>query len=210
MVRYDMTQDVPQEGNGSSYLEPGIYENIVLSDVVYKETDNGNKFIAFYFKDENGNTVPKTEWEPREGDNVESKVNNQLARIKHIAVNSGILSKEEFVFKAENFEQFAKQVEQKLKSKQNEWDNHKLRIKVVYDFNNYATLPSYTKFDWLESMDVPKDQSKIKILPIDKMERDEPDQEPQTSSNPFNNSQEQGDSDTVQEEDTQGDSNAPF
>lgn len=209
MARFDMTPDVPQEGNGSSYLEPGIYENIVLSDVVYKETDNGNKFIAFYFKDENGNTVPKTEWEPREGDNIETKVNNQLARIKHIAVNSGIMSKDEFVFKAENFEQLAKQVEEKLRAKKDKWDSHKLRIKVVYDFNNYTTLPSYTKFAWLESMDVPKDQSKVKILPIDKMERDVPDEEPQSNGNPFKDSQEQGESDNNETPQTET-ANVPF
>lgn len=205
MALYDMTQDVPQEGNGSAYLEPGIYENIVLTDVLYNESRNGNKFLAFYFSDENGNQVPKTEWEPR-GENLESKVSNQLARIKHIAVNSGILSKDEFVFKADDFEQFAKQVVDKLKSKQDQWEKHKLRIKVVYDFNDYSTLPSYVRHSWLESMDIPSEQSKIKILPaIDKMERERPDTSSGQSSspNPFeeeSNTQEQGDSETTDED----------
>jgi len=197
-----MTKDVQKEGNGSAYLEAGIHENIVLSDVSYNESRNGNKFLAFYFSDENGNQVPKTEWEPN-GENQESKVNKQLARIKHIAVNSGILSEDEFVFKAEDFESFAKQVVEKLKSKQDQWKDHKLRVKVVYDFNNYTTLPSYAKFDWLENMNIPADQSKIKILPIDKMERDKPDST-QTSSNPFDsNTQEQGKS-------SKTDENVPF
>lgn len=205
MPLYNMTKDVPTEGNGSAYLEPGIYENIVLKDVVYNESRNGNKFMAFYFADENGNQVPKTEWEPN-GENQESKVENQLTRIKHIAVNSGILSEDEFVFKADNFEQFAKQVVEKLKAKQDQWDKHKLRIKVIYDSRNYTTLPSYVKFSWLESMDIPSEQSKIKILPgLDKMEREQPDSDGSSgNTNPFsNNTQEQGTAEA-------GDDNAPF
>lgn len=190
MALYDMNKKVPKEGNGSAYLEPGIYENIVLKDVVATQSPNGNPFLAFYFSDENGNVVPKTEWQPN-GDNVETKVENQMKRVKHIAVNSGLLTEEEFIFQAEDFEDFTKKIEEKLKSKKDKWNDCKLRIKVVYDWNNYTTLPNYTKYTWLENMQIPREQSKIKILGIDKMERDVPDTTADTSQqSPFNDSDE--------------------
>ena len=211
-MAYTMNKDIPVEGNGSAFLDAGIHENIKLTDVKYDESRNGNKFIAFYFQDGNGNQVPKTEWEPKgEGEDLERKQANVMQRLKHIAVNSGILSEDEFQFSVDSFEELGKKVEELLKSKKDQWDKNKLRIKVVYDNNNYTTLPRYTKFACLENMNkIPSEQSKIKILPaIDKMKRDEADNEPQVNTNPFDNAQEQSDQQKSKDDEAH-EANVPF
>jgi len=45
----------------------------------------------------------------------------------------------------------------------------KLRVKTVYSYNNYVSLPKYVPF--LEDMEVEK--TKLNITSFDKMERDE-------------------------------------
>jgi len=184
---YTMDKNIPVEGDGSSFMDAGIHENITLSKVEYNTSKNGNQFIAFYFKDANGNQVSKTEWEPKkrdDNDDISKKQENVMSRIKHICVNSKLLTEDEFTFKVNSFEELAKKVVELLESKKDKWDTTKLRVKVIYDDNNYTTLPRYTKFVWLENMEIPKDQSKIKKLPLDKFEREEADKEPDVA-NPY-------------------------
>lgn len=192
MPKFDSTK-ASGEWNGSSYLEAGIYDNLTLTEIRVDKSKNGNNFIAFYFSDPNNNTVPKTEWEPKgEGEELERKEMNIMERINHIAINSGLFTHEEFVIQADSFSDYIRKVKEKFETKKDKWPQTKLRIKVVYDDNDYTTLPRYTKYTWLESMDIPKEQSKIKIIPnIDKMNRSNvsPDTNVPQQSNPFESGQ---------------------
>ena len=62
----------------------------------------------------------------------------------------------------------------------------KIRIKVVYNKSGYTTLPNYAQYTFVESMDIPTDKSKIRILSIDTMERPQADKEV-VVNNPFLN-----------------------
>ncbi len=176
---YEINDTNELKDQGGSFVDAGIIENLELARVESKESKNGNKFLAFYFKDLSGSEVPKTEWAPKDEDPVKlkGKINKQMTRIHHMLVASGILTKEELTIKASSFEDFGAQLVKVIGEKA---QGIKLRAKVVYDNNNFTTLPNYTKYIWIEPMTVSKEESKIRILSIDKMERVQPDAEKPT------------------------------
>ena len=203
MALYKMTKDLKGSFDGTPYLDSGIHENCELHRVEYGKSDKGNEFIAFYFKDIAGSQVSKTEWPVRmpeslanlspeayekdtssEKNMYESMVTNQMARIKHICVDSGFVEEDKFEFEANDFETFAQSI---IKLLGDSFKNKKVRIKVIYDRNNFTSLPSYTRYVWIESMEVSKEDSKMRILSIDKMSRTQPDQE-RDNPNPFDSS----------------------
>jgi len=199
MALYKMDKDLKGSFDGTPYMDSGIHENVEMDRVEYGKSDKGNEFIAFYFKDASGAQVSKTEWPVREPDYdkvdneedreklknmYESMVTNQMARIKHICVDSGYVENDKFVFEADTFEKFAKSIIDILNDS---YKGKKVRIKVVYDRNNFTSLPSYTRYVWIEPMSISSEESKMRILSIDKMERTRPDREP-VDSNPFDNS----------------------
>jgi len=200
---YKMTEDLHGNFDGTPYMDSGIHANCELTKVEYGKSEKGNEFLAFYFEDPSGAQVSKTEWPVRmpevltklspeeyakdnssEKNMYESMITNQMARIKHICVDSGIVDNDKFTFEAETFKDFAESVVNII-GKNNE--GKKVRIKVVYDRNNFTSLPSYTRYVWIESMDVSDEESKIRILSIDKMQRTQSDREVD-SPNPFDNS----------------------
>ena len=180
MSIYKMTDDVLADVQGQSWMDVGINDNTELTEIVSETSKNGNHFLAFYFQNERGEKASKTEWEVRNDKALEemdekeksaymSKVKNQMARVSMIARQ--FIDKSELLFEAKSFKEFADTIKQKLEGK---FQGIKLRIKIVYDYNDWATLPSYVKYPWIERMDeVPdREKSKIKILSgIDKMEK---------------------------------------
>lgn len=193
---YKMTEDVLVEVKGQSWMDVGIHENVELVDIVSDTSSNGNHFLAFYFENEKGERASKTEWEVKakvpyeqmdsdERDAYISKINNQMARVSLIARQ--FVDKSELIFEAPSFKLFADTIKAKLDGKT---AGIKLRIKIVFDYNDWATLPSYVKYPWIEKMsEFPKEKSKIKILDnIDKMHKsqDTPDKL-EVESNPFEN-----------------------
>jgi hypothetical protein len=184
MSLYNLNSTTKIEEKGGNFIEAGIKENLSFSRVVHSESPNGNKFLAFYFKDLSGAEVPKTEWEPKGNteDEISEKVKKQMKRINHMLVDSGILKEEYLNIKADSFADFAKQLVVIIDTKGNK--DVKFRAKVVYDDNNFTTLPAYTKYKFIEPMSVPVEKSKLRVLGIDKMERVRPDVTPGTS-NPF-------------------------
>jgi hypothetical protein len=73
--------------------------------------------------------------------------------------------------KGNSFEEFALNT---IKALGDSYKGVKVRIKVIYDKRNFTALPSYTNYDWIELMSVPKELSKIKILAKDKMAKSAP------------------------------------
>lgn len=180
---YNMTKDLQSEASESGFMDVGIHENVELVKVEYNETST-NEFLAFYFVNPAGETLSHTEWKPRVSDpqKLEAAVINQMKRIKQIVTK--FVPAEEFEFKASSFKEFANNV---IKILGNRYVGKKVRIKVVYS-GRFTSLPSYTKFQFIESMDVPKEKSKIKILSIDKLSRDEQEVSPDIidkTANPF-------------------------
>ena len=179
----DNTNELKDQGG--SFVDAGIIENLELDRIESKESKNGNKFFVFTFKDLSGSEVPKTEWQPKAGDDpsvLKGKINKQMTRIHHMLVASGILTNEELNIKAESFEDFGAQLIRVVGDKAK---GVKIRAKVVYDDNNFTTLPNYTKYIWIEPMTIVKEESKIRVLSIDKMERVQPDSEEKSKANPF-------------------------
>jgi len=203
MALYKMTKDLRGSFDATPYLDAGIHENCKLDRVEYGKSDKGNEFVAFYFKNPSGSQVSKTEWPVRlpepltklspeayaadtssEKNMYESMIANQMARIKHICVDSGFVSEDSFTFEVNTFEEFAKAIISLLGES---YKDKLVRIKVIYDRNNFTSLPSYTRYVWIEPMTVSIEESKMRILSIDKMERVHADNEANTP-NPFANS----------------------
>jgi hypothetical protein len=166
---YNVTKELQSEGSESSFMDVGIHENVKMTNVEYGITDKGNEFLAFYFVNETGEQLSHTEWKPSanlEAQKLESAVINQMKRIKQIVTK--FVPESEFVFVARSFKEFAESVVRVLGKR---YEGKRVRIKVVYS-GKYTSLPSYTKFQFIESMDIPKEKSKIKILSLDKMSRE--------------------------------------
>jgi hypothetical protein len=154
-----------------AYLDGGIHEDALFVGVRKEKSTNGNLFIEFEFSKE-GSKLTHTEWEPNknEGQSDEdfnSKANNQVARI--LQIMGVFYSKEELQnFTFETFDTLYSWV----KSLMDVVDKtKKLRIKAVYGQSGFTSLPKYAKYTFIESMDIPKDKSKIKELAIDTFKR---------------------------------------
>ena len=123
--------------------------------------------LKFTFEDSNGAQVSHFEW-PIDGDDdeaIKKKAVNQAKRIKHIM--SKFLAPDTQFPAADSFEKLATIVVSMMKAKK----DIKVRLKTVYNYNNFVALPKYVPF--IETMDVAS--SKLKINDIDKMVKEEPD-----------------------------------
>ena len=171
---YKVSKDLQVGGSGNSYISPGIHEDIVLTNVEYRVSEKGNEFLAFYFENEIGEKLPHTEWQVRFGENMdekekeayESKVVNQMRRVQRIV--TAFIPDDEFDFEVDTFKDFA---ENTVKILGDRYKDKKVRLKVVYDNRNFASIPTYTRYPWIESMEVPVEKSKIRKLSIDRWER---------------------------------------
>lgn len=190
MSNYNVTATIPHEEVSARFMDAGIHDNVEMTKLEFGISPNGNKFLAFYFKNENGEIGSHTEWEPTNADpakNAEKEL-NQISRVKQIA--RCFITNEEFVFSAVNFEDFAKQVIARLQPR---IAGVKLRTKFVYSNGNFTSLPTYWKFRFIERMDnnnyygdKKSDKTSIRILTgMDKMSKVTPDQIANVTPNPF-------------------------
>jgi len=185
MSIYALTKDlINVEQKSRSFMNVGVHTNITLTEVVCETSKNGNPFLAFYFENEKGERASKTEWEvnankPLETMNADekaayiTKVNNQMGRIAAIA--KCFISEEALLgINVADFTGFINRIKELLANKT---QGIKLRIKIVYDYNDWATLPSYLKYPWIERMDlVPDDKTRMEIIDgIDKVVKSKPD-----------------------------------
>jgi len=188
-IDYNITADFDSESSGTNFMDVGIHENVELTRIVYSTTENGNQFLAFYFKDENGAELSHTEWEPKDKDmdlvKLQSKTQNQMKRVHHIMTK--YISKDEAKLKVNSFKEFAESVISKLA---NNFEGVKVRIKVIYSWNDFTSLPKYTPF--IENMSISKEDSKLKISSIDKMSKDKKDRDVSTVVDVFATSDESG------------------
>ena len=105
---------------------------------------------------------------PKPGESVDEcvtrRVNQMLVRIKHIATK--FIPENQFVVGGNNFGELIDSVVKMLAP--NTYAGKKVRLKVVYSYNDYCSLPNFAPF--IETMDT--DPSGLKINPnYDKMEK---------------------------------------
>lgn len=152
----------------ASFIDVGIHENIEVEGVRYAVSENGNKFIAISYVDENGNKLTKTEWEPKgqDVDAVAKKVASQMERFTQFLYT---FIPDTTKFTATSFEDFANKFMLALGDR---YKGVKIRLKVVYDRKNWTSTPDYGKYRWIEPMTISKDASKIRELTIDKFKKE--------------------------------------
>ena len=99
-------------------------------------------------------------------EDLQKKEDTQFSRMMQILLC--FYKDEELIFNATSFEGWAEEVANYL----NRADKSKLlRMKVVYNNKNYTTLPTYAKYTFIEPMSIPKEESSIIELGIDKFTR---------------------------------------
>jgi hypothetical protein len=177
---YNVNKNIDSEGRSANFIDVGIHDNVELKGIEYKVSpEAGNEFMVFHFE-KDGKQLSHTEWKPKDQDpeKLENKTNNQIKRVKHIVTK--FISEDLYVFEVADFKSFCLQT---IKLLGNAYVGKKVRVKVVYSFNNFTSLPNYVPF--IEKMEVPKEKSQLEILSIDKMTKERADVEPTVQTNPF-------------------------
>lgn len=154
------------------YIPVGINENVKLKSARTETSPNGNVFLEITFE-KDGATLTQTEWKPTLGgfvtteEQLQDREDRQFSRmlqILHCYYADELLN-----FTGSSFEEFAQWVTLLLNSADK---NKLLRVKVVYNNKGYTTLPGYSKYTFIEPMELPEGKSSaIAILGIDNMQK---------------------------------------
>lgn len=154
------------------YIPVGIQENVKLKSARTETSINGNVFLEIVFE-KDGATLTQTEWKPTMGGFVtteemlqerEDRQFSRMLQILHCFYSDEVLN-----FTGSSFEEFANWVCTLLNSADK---NKALRVKVVYNNKGYTTLPGYSKYTFIEPMELPEGQtSAISILGIDNLQK---------------------------------------
>tara|TARA_R110000744_G_scaffold207019_3_gene325610 strand:- start:800 stop:1366 length:567 start_codon:yes stop_codon:yes gene_type:complete len=164
---YQINKDVKSEGSSTSIFPLGISENAEMTGVTVDTASNGNAFLKFSFTSEAGSNLNHFEWPiDTANEGWEKKLQSQMKRVKHILTK--FMNEDKIVINATSFDDFAKTVITLLG---NTYIGKKLRVKTVYSYNNYVSIPKYVPF--VETMDT--DPTKLNISSFDKMTKEEAD-----------------------------------
>ena len=154
---------------GSSYIEAGINDNIVLKEVNVKKSPTNKDFIEFVFEDENGKVATMTEWKNEKNmwiktdEDLQRRDDLQFGRILQI-ISCYLETIPEAAFDSFNgMINWAKTTLDNIQEKEKQL----LRLKVVYDKNNYTKVSTNGIF--VEPMSA--GTSQIKKLNRDNFER---------------------------------------
>lgn len=154
------------ESNGS-YMPVGINENVFLKSVEAKKSPNGHDFLEIIFEDSEGKTASMTEWKNEKSmwvktdEDLQRRDNLQFGRIMQI-INCYLPKIEgEFSTFKEMIDWVQATLSPMVATKK------ALRLKVVYDKNNYTQVSKNGIF--VEPMD--KAETEIKKFSRDSFER---------------------------------------
>lgn len=153
---------------GSSYIDAGINENIKLKEVNVRKSPTDLDFLEIVFEDTEGRTATFTEWKNQKNmwiktdEDLQRRDDLQFGRILQI-INCFVDNVPEASFTT--FAEMINWVKNTLDSASNK--NALVRLKIVYDRNNYTRVSTNGIF--IEPMSVEK--SKIKKLARDNFER---------------------------------------
>ena len=153
--------------SNSSYMPVGINENVFLKSVEAKKSPNGHDFLEIIFEDSEGKTATMTEWKNEKSmwvktdEDLQRRDNLQFGRIMQV-INCYFPKIEgEFnTFKA-MIDWVKATLSPMVATKK------ALRLKVVYDKNNYTQVSKNGIF--VEPMD--KAETEIKKFSRDSFER---------------------------------------
>tara|TARA_R110002167_G_scaffold53358_4_gene153060 strand:+ start:89 stop:670 length:582 start_codon:yes stop_codon:yes gene_type:complete len=167
---YQIDQKIQSEGTSTKVFKLGISEGAEMTNVSVETASNGNSFLKFSFKDGDGANLSHLEWPiDTANEGWEKKMTSQMKRVKHIMTK--YLAEDKVTINAQDFEGFCNQVITLLG---NSYVGKKLRMKTVYSYNNYVSVPKYVPF--MECIDdVPTDKSRLNVTDFDKMTKDEAD-----------------------------------
>jgi len=167
---YQIDQKTQSEGTSAKVFALGISEGAEMTNVSVETASNGNSFLKFSFTDKDGANLSHLEWPiDTANEGWEKKMTSQMKRVKHIMTK--FLPEDKVTINAQDFNGFCNQVIALLG---NSYVGKKLRVKTVYSYNNYVSIPKYVPF--IEVMDeVASDKSRLNITSFDKMEKDEAD-----------------------------------
>lgn len=155
-----------QEFN-SSYMPVGINENITLKEVNVKRTEQGNDFLEIIFENGNGQTATMTEWKNTKNmwiktdEDLQRRDNQQFGRILQVI---DAVKGSHGEFEGSSFVEMITWAKASLAG-----DSKDVRLKVIYDKKGYTTVSKNGIF--VESMDVAKEESQIKLWKNDLLER---------------------------------------
>jgi hypothetical protein len=152
----------------SSYMPVGINENITLKEVNVNKTPQGRDFLEIIFENKQGQTATMTEWKNEKNmwittdEDLQRRDNQQFGRILQVidAVKGGHND-----FEGSSFIEMITWAKMCL----NDGDNSPLRLKVTYDKKGYTQVSKNGIF--VESMEVAKEESQIKLWKNDLLER---------------------------------------
>ena len=174
MYKIDNSTQV-QEAALTSTIPVGINDNCELIGVGRFEASNKSDYLCFTWRDEHENELKHMEWDidpqrvtPKPGESIDEcvqrRVNQMLVRIKHICTK--FIPENQFVVQGNNFAELCDSIVTMLTP--NLYTGKKVRLKVVYSYNDYCSLPNFCPF----VEDMAKDPSGLRINPkYDKMEK---------------------------------------
>nr|DAJ24294.1 MAG TPA: hypothetical protein [Caudoviricetes sp.] len=153
--------------SNSSYMPVGINENVILKSVEAKKSPNGHDFLEIIFEDSEGKTATMTEWKNEKSmwvktdEDLQRRDNLQFGRIMQV-INCYFPKIEgEFNTFKEMIDWVQTTLSPMVATKK------ALRLKVVYDKNNYTQVSKNGIF--VEPMD--KEETEIKKFSRDSFER---------------------------------------
>jgi hypothetical protein len=180
-----------QESSVTTLLKAGINENVTLQKVEYSSMSEGKDAVlqltfsssagtlrsVFWPVDPNSVREPEGKVHRRDvpalgfvkdtpitrNDAVKIEFDNFNQRLKHIATK--FVSEAEATIAANSYPDFCQKYVALLNRANLE--NTPLRLKVVLNNKDYPQLPKYPPF--VESMEVPRDQTKLRITQYDKV-----------------------------------------
>lgn len=157
------------ESNGN-YMPAGINENVHLKEVNVNVSPTGLDFLEIIFENKNGQTVSMSEWQNKKGlytktdEDLQRADDRQFGRLIQI-INCFYPTIEDV--ELNSFKEMITWVKNKLDPMIA--TQKTLRLKAVFDKNNYVTVSKNGIF--VEPMTVDKKDSQIKKFSRDNFER---------------------------------------
>lgn len=156
--------------NGGRYMAAGINENVYLKEVNVNTSPTGLNFLEIVFENQDGQTAKMSEWQNKKGlytktdEDLQRADDRQFGRILQI-INCFYPTLEDV--ELNSFSDMINWVKSKLDPMIA--TKKKLRLKTVYDKNNYVTISKNGIF--VEPMTIKAKDSQIKKFSRDNFER---------------------------------------
>lgn len=157
-----------------------VVEDVTISKAELATAENGSKYLKIEYAHKDGATLSMIEFpidaERTEKDKLQSKLENQLKRLKHVVTKyygdttiPTFNTFEALVSSITSFEDLANKVIALLSTAAVKATP--VRLKCIYNYKNMLSVPSYVPF--IELMSVSKNESRLKIDPtFDKIIKD--------------------------------------